>query len=33
VLVKQWLVDQQRSAHLDLLRPERFPLQPGPVEA
>jgi glycine oxidase len=32
VLVKQWLVDQQRSPYLDLLRPERFPLH-GPVEA
>jgi glycine oxidase len=33
VLVKQWLVDRVQSPHLDLLRPERFPLQHGPVEA
>jgi glycine oxidase len=32
VLVKQWLVDHVQSPHLDLLRPERFPLR-GPVEA
>jgi len=32
VLVKQWLVDQQRSPYLDLLHPERFPLQ-APMEA
>jgi glycine/D-amino acid oxidase-like deaminating enzyme len=32
VLVKQWLVDQQRTPYLDLLRPERFPLH-GPVGA
>jgi hypothetical protein len=30
--VKQWLVDHVQSSHLDLLRPERFPLH-GPVEA
>jgi glycine oxidase len=33
VLLKQWLVDHERSPHLDLLRPERFPLQHGPMEA
>ena len=33
VLVKQLLVDQVRSPHLDLLRPERFPMHDGPVEA
>jgi glycine oxidase len=33
LLVKQWLVDRVQSPHLDLLRPERFPLQHGPVEA
>jgi glycine oxidase len=33
VLLKQWLVDHQRSPHLDLLRPERFLLQHGPMEA
>jgi glycine oxidase len=33
VLVKQLLVDHEHSPHLDLLRPERFPLQQGPVEA
>jgi glycine oxidase len=32
VLVKEWLVDHRQSPHLDLLRPERFPLR-GPVEA
>jgi glycine oxidase len=32
LLVKQWLVDRVQSPHLDLLRPERFPLQHGPVE-
>jgi glycine oxidase len=32
VLVKQWLVDQQRSPYLDLLRPDRFPLL-APMEA
>jgi hypothetical protein len=32
VLVKQWLVDHVRAPHLDLLRPERFPLR-APVEA
>jgi hypothetical protein len=26
-------VDRVHSPHLDLLRPERFPLQHGPVEA
>jgi glycine oxidase len=31
VLVKQWLVDHVQSPHLDVLRPERFPLR-GPVE-
>jgi glycine oxidase len=31
VLVKQWLVDRIQSPHLDLLRPERFPLHHGPV--
>jgi glycine oxidase len=31
-LVKQWLVDRVQSPHLDLLRPERFPLR-EPVEA
>jgi glycine oxidase len=33
VLLKQWLVDHERSPHLALLRPERFPLQHGPLEA
>ncbi len=33
VLVKQWLVDHVSSPHLDLLRPERFPLHHGPMEA
>lgn len=33
VLVKQLLVDGVHSPHLDLLRPERFPLHHGPVEA
>jgi hypothetical protein len=33
VLVKQLLVDQVLSPHLDLLRPERFPMHDGPVEA
>jgi glycine oxidase len=33
VLVKQLLVDHVSSPHLDLLRPERFPLPHGPVEA
>ncbi len=33
VLLKQWLLDHEHSPHLDLLRPERFPLQHGPVEA
>jgi glycine oxidase len=28
-LAKQWLVDRFSSPHLDLLRPERFPLHPG----
>jgi glycine oxidase len=32
LLVKQWLVDRVPSAHLDLLRPERFPLQHRPAE-
>jgi glycine oxidase len=32
VLVRQWLVDRVHSPHLDLLRPNRFPLQPGAVE-
>jgi glycine oxidase len=32
VLVKQWLVDHVQSPHLELLRPERYPLH-GPVEA
>jgi glycine oxidase len=32
VLVKQWLVDHVQSPHLELLRPERYPLL-GPVEA
>ncbi len=32
LLVKQWLVDHVLSSHLDLLRPERFPLR-EPVEA
>ena len=32
VLVKEWLVDHRQSPHLDLLRPERFPLC-GPAEA
>jgi glycine/D-amino acid oxidase-like deaminating enzyme len=33
VLVKQLLVDRVYSPHLDLLRPARFPLHHGPVEA
>jgi glycine oxidase len=33
VLVKQLLVDQVRAPHLDLLRPERFPMHDGPMEA
>jgi glycine oxidase len=33
VLVKQLLADRMYSPHLDLLRPERFPLHYGPVEA
>jgi glycine oxidase len=33
VLVKQLLVDGVHSPHLDLLRPERFPLHRGAVEA
>jgi glycine oxidase len=33
VLLKQWLVDHEHSPHLALLRPERFPLQHGPLEA
>jgi glycine oxidase len=33
VLVKQLLVDRVPSPHLDMLRPERFPLHHGPVEA
>lgn len=33
VLVKQLLVDQVLSPHLDLLRPERFPLRDGALEA
>jgi glycine oxidase len=32
LLVKQWLVDRVPSPQLDLLRPERFPLQHRPVE-
>jgi glycine oxidase len=32
VLVKQLLVEGVHSPHLDLLRPERFPLGHGPVE-
>lgn len=32
LLVKRWLVDHVLSSHLDLLRPERFPLR-EPVEA
>jgi glycine oxidase len=32
MLIKQWLVDREPSPHLDLLRPQRFPLQYGPVE-
>jgi glycine oxidase len=33
MLIKQWLVDHEHSPHLALLRPERFPLQHGPLEA
>jgi glycine oxidase len=33
VLVKQWLVDRFPSPHLDLLRPDRFPLQSEAVGA
>ncbi len=33
VFVKQLLVDRIRSPHLDLLRPERFPIHQGLVEA
>jgi glycine oxidase len=33
MLLKQWLVDHTLSPHLDVLRPERFPLHDGPVEA
>src|SRR5919106_760870 len=33
MLMKQWLVDHEHSPHLALLRPERFPLQHGPLEA
>jgi glycine oxidase len=33
VLVKQLLVDGVQPPHLDMLRPERFPLHHGPVEA
>jgi glycine oxidase len=33
VLIKQWLLEHKPSPHLDLLRPERFPLQQGPLEA
>jgi glycine oxidase len=33
MLVKQLLVDRRPPPHLDLLRPERFPLGRGPVEA
>jgi glycine oxidase len=32
MLIKQWIVDREHSPHLDLLRPQRFPLQHGPVE-
>jgi glycine oxidase len=32
VLLRQWLVEQVQSPHLDLLRPSRFPLQPGAIE-
>jgi glycine oxidase len=33
VLLKQLLVDGVRSRHLDLVRPERFPLRGGLIEA
>jgi glycine oxidase len=33
MLVKQLLADRLYSPHLDVLRPERFPLHHGPVEA
>jgi glycine oxidase len=33
MLVKQLLVDRRPPPYLDLLRPERFPLDHGPVEA
>jgi len=32
VLVKQLLVEGVRSPHLELMRPERFPIQSGPLE-